>query len=52
MATKDQKVARNLLEYRYHHLEKAIENAKKLGFSNGADSQETTLTFQKWVSRF
>jgi len=36
MATKDQKVARNLLEYRYHHLEKAIENAKKLGFSKGA----------------
>lgn len=36
MATKDQKVARNLLEYRYHHLEKAIENAQKLGFSNGA----------------
>jgi len=36
MATKDQKVARNLLEYRYNHLEKAIENASKLGFSNGA----------------
>ena len=36
MATKDQKVARNLLEYRYNHLEKAIENAEKLGFSNGA----------------
>tara|TARA_R110000868_G_scaffold80081_10_gene227698 strand:- start:7916 stop:10228 length:2313 start_codon:yes stop_codon:yes gene_type:complete len=36
MATKEQKVARNLLEYRYNHLEKAIENAKKLGFSNGA----------------
>ncbi len=36
MATKDQKVARNLLEYRYNHLEKAIENATKLGFSNGA----------------
>ncbi|WP_121907958.1 glycoside hydrolase family 65 protein [Ulvibacter antarcticus] len=36
MATKDQKVARNLLEYRYHHLDKAIENAAKLGFSNGA----------------
>ena len=36
MATKDQKVARNLLEYRYNHLEKAIENAAKLGFSNGA----------------
>ena len=36
MATKDQKVARNLLEYRYKHLEKAIENAEKLGFTNGA----------------
>lgn len=36
MATKDQKVARSLLEYRYEHLEKAIENAEKLGFSNGA----------------
>jgi len=36
MATKDQKVARNLLRYRYEHLEKAIENAEKLGFSNGA----------------
>ncbi|MGC1630620.1 MAG: glycoside hydrolase family 65 protein, partial [Gelidibacter sp.] len=36
MATKDQNVARNLLEYRYNHLEKAIENAEKLGFKNGA----------------
>ncbi len=36
MATKEQNVARNLLEYRYNHLEKAIENAEKLGFSNGA----------------
>ncbi|SHJ29388.1 maltose phosphorylase [Arenibacter nanhaiticus] len=36
MATKDHKVARNLLKYRYNHLEKAIENAGKLGFSNGA----------------
>jgi len=36
MATKDDKVARKLLKYRYNHLEKAIENAKKLGFSNGA----------------
>ncbi|MCL4120092.1 UNVERIFIED_CONTAM: hypothetical protein GTU68_061930 [Idotea baltica] len=36
MATKDQKVARTLLEYRYNHLEKAIENAEKLGFTNGA----------------
>ena len=36
MATKDQKVARKLLTYRYNHLEKAQENASKLGFSNGA----------------
>ncbi len=36
MATKDQQVARNLLTYRYNHLEKAIENAGKLGFKNGA----------------
>ncbi|WP_298530797.1 glycoside hydrolase family 65 protein [uncultured Algibacter sp.] len=36
MATKDQKVARTLLEYRYNHLDKAIENAQKLGFKNGA----------------
>ncbi|MGB5319662.1 glycoside hydrolase family 65 protein [Eudoraea sp.] len=36
MATKDQVVARNLLQYRYNHLEKAIENAEKLGFENGA----------------
>ena len=37
MATKDQQVARNLLTYRYNHLEKAIENAKNnLGFTNGA----------------
>jgi maltose phosphorylase len=36
MATKDQFVARNLLKYRYNHLEKAIENAAKLGFSKGA----------------
>ncbi|CAM3461111.1 glycoside hydrolase family 65 protein [Zobellia roscoffensis] len=36
MATKDQNVARSLLKYRYNHLDKAIENAQKLGFSNGA----------------
>ena len=36
MATKDQQVARNLLTYRYNHLDKAIENAEKLGFSKGA----------------
>ncbi len=36
MATKDQEVARNLLTYRYNQLDKAIENAGKLGFTNGA----------------
>ncbi len=36
MATKNQEVARKLLKYRYNHLEKAIENAEKLGFKNGA----------------
>lgn len=36
MATKDQQVARNLLEYRYEQLGKAIENAQKLGFKDGA----------------
>ena len=36
MATKGEKVAWSLLEYRYNHLEKAIDNAKLLGFKNGA----------------
>ncbi|MFS4468620.1 glycoside hydrolase family 65 protein [Maribacter sp. 2210JD10-5] len=36
MATKDEKAARKLLKYRYNHLDKAIANAKKLGFDNGA----------------
>lgn len=36
MATKDQGVARNLLTYRYKQLDKAIENAAKLGFTDGA----------------
>jgi maltose phosphorylase len=36
MATKDQQVAKNLLIYRYNQLDKAIENAQKLGFTNGA----------------
>ena len=36
LATADQKVSRNLLLYRYKHLEKAIENAQKLGFKAGA----------------
>lgn len=36
LGTAEQKVARNLLVYRYKHLPKAIENAKKLGFTEGA----------------
>lgn len=37
MATKNQNVARSLLEYRYNQLDKAIENAQNnLGFKNGA----------------
>ena len=36
MATKDAEVARNLLMYRYNQLDKAIENAQKLGFTGGA----------------
>lgn len=36
LATAPQYVARNLLMYRYKHLDKAIENAEKLGFKDGA----------------
>lgn len=36
LATQPSTVARNLLLYRYKHLQKAIENAEKLGFKNGA----------------
>lgn len=36
LATASQDVARNLLKYRYKHLGKAIENAEKLGFTDGA----------------
>jgi len=36
LCTSPVKVARNLLLYRYRHLNKAIRNAEKLGFSNGA----------------
>ena len=35
-STADKSIARNLLIYRYNHLTKAIENAEKLGFSDGA----------------
>ncbi|MBV4358404.1 glycoside hydrolase family 65 protein [Pinibacter aurantiacus] len=36
LSTADAQVARNLLYYRYQQLGKAIENAEKLGFTNGA----------------
>lgn len=36
LSTADESVARNLLIYRYKHLPRAIENAGKLGFKNGA----------------
>jgi maltose phosphorylase len=36
LSTASPEVARNLLLYRYKHLGKAIENAKKLGFNTGA----------------
>jgi maltose phosphorylase len=36
LSTAPQEVSKNLLIYRYKHLQKAIENAKKLGFNNGA----------------
>lgn len=36
LATADERIARNLLVYRHKHLEKAKENARKLGFEKGA----------------
>ena len=36
LGTKPPKVTLNLLNYRYLQLDKAIDNAKKLGFENGA----------------
>ncbi|MES2279677.1 MAG: glycoside hydrolase family 65 protein [Bacteroidota bacterium] len=36
LSTADQRVTRNLLLYRYKQLGKAIDNAKLLGFNNGA----------------
>ena len=36
MSTKEQRVARQLLTYRFTQLPRAIENAAKLGFTNGA----------------
>jgi len=36
LSTTDKKVAKNLLLYRFNQLDKAIKNAEKLGFINGA----------------
>ncbi|WP_042201811.1 glycoside hydrolase family 65 protein [Paenibacillus camerounensis] len=36
LSTADASISRNLLIYRYKHLEKAKENARKLGFKKGA----------------
>src|ERR1035437_4506699 len=36
LKTADRTVGKNLLLYRYKHLEKSIANAEKLGFNNGA----------------
>ncbi len=36
LSTAEPKVARNLLVYRYKHLQRAIENGGKLGFTKGA----------------
>jgi len=36
LSTANPKVALQLLKYRYKHLARAIENAEKLGFTNGA----------------
>jgi maltose phosphorylase len=36
MATSGSQVGQFLLKYRYNHLSKAIENAAKLGFTDGA----------------
>ncbi len=36
LGTAPEKIAKNLLMYRYKHLEKAIENAERLGFNHGA----------------
>jgi maltose phosphorylase len=36
LCTSPQNVSRNLLLYRFRHLSRAIQNAEKLGFTNGA----------------
>ncbi|MEZ4962450.1 MAG: family 65 glycosyl hydrolase domain-containing protein [Saprospiraceae bacterium] len=55
MATAGQSAAQNLLRYRYNQLPKAIEQAEKLGFKNGAalfpaatiHGNESELDFEK-----
>ena len=37
LKTANSNVSRQLLKYRYNHLVKAKENAKKLGFKDGAN---------------
>lgn len=36
LATAPEEISKNLLHYRHKHLARAIENAEKLGFTNGA----------------
>lgn len=36
LGTSDASISKQLLKYRYNQLDKAIENAEKLGFTNGA----------------
>lgn len=36
LSTTEDSISKNLLLYRYKHLDKAIENAQNLGFNNGA----------------
>ena len=43
LATSEPDVARNLLRYRHRQLDRAIENAGKLGFNRGAQEQGAAL---------
>ncbi len=57
LCTSPQKVAKNLLLYRYRHLTKAIRNAEKLGFTNGAAlfpvaTFNGTETYNEWEVTF
>ena len=49
LATSDQEVAKNLVMYRYKHLGRAIENAEKLGFTDGAALYPmVTMNGEEW----